>query len=77
MHLSEDIFYFEAIVHALYAGFSLDGIAQTVAAQLITGIICETLVLVNGDRARAARLLQIDEMTLESSLSPVFRPCHN
>lgn len=77
MQLSADIFCFETIIRALYDGFSLDGIAQTAAAQLAAGIICETLALTNGDKAIAARLLQVDEMTLENRLSPVLRTFHN
>jgi hypothetical protein len=70
--LSIDIFCFESILRALYDGFSLEGIAQTAAAQLATAIIYETLILANGNKTLAARLLQIDEAMLESRLSPVL-----
>lgn len=63
--IPENIFCFETIIRALYDGFSLDGIAQTAAAQLTTGIIFETLALANGNTAMTARLLQIDEIELE------------
>lgn len=73
MCLPHDIFCFEVARSALYDGVSLEEISRTATYQLATGIVEETVLWANGNKSLAARLLQIDEVTLESWLSST--PC--